>query len=231
MDKSPELFHVLTLCPLFRGLKGEDIERIFSEITYTVRSYAKGSFVIMRGDRYDRLHILIEGQVAAQMQGPSGKVVTVETLRAPDLLASAILFSPDPSIPVSVRTLTDTEILTIRKEELIRLFKAAPSVLEAYLNDMGSKVAILSEKFRLSQFSTIREKVAGFLLDQASKQKSGTVHLPYTKETLAEIFGVTRPALSRVFSQMEDEGAIQSKGRRVSIEADALHAILVESDS
>ncbi len=230
MDGKTELIQSLSLCPLFRGVDATAIKRLFSEIRYTVRSYKKGNYVIMRGDTYNRLHILLKGQVAAQMQGNTGKIVTVETLRAPDILASAILFSPDPSIPVSVYTVFDSEILTLSKQELIRLFRTEPSVLEAYLEDMGSKVAILSEKFRLSHFSTIKEKVAGFLLDQASKQKSETLRLPYTKETLAEIFGVTRPALSRVFSQMETEGHFRSRGRKVRIEKDSLMSVLDEAN-
>ena len=41
--------------------------------------------------------------------------------------------------------------------------------------------------------------------------------MPYSRERLAELFGVTRPSLSRVLGEMANEGIVALAGRRVAV--------------
>jgi predicted transcriptional regulator len=48
-----------------------------------------------------------------------------------------------------------------------------------------------------------------------------------TKEALAEVFGVTRPSLSRGFQQLCDEGLIRQEGRVIHLlDSDGLGMLL-----
>jgi CRP-like cAMP-binding protein len=100
---------------------------------------------------------------------------------------------------------------------VLRMMQASERFLLNYLQDSGLRLTVLAEKLRLIQFSTIREKIASYLLDLADKQFTDSPSVSVSREALAEIFGVSRPSLSREFSRMIDEGILSQEGRRIHI--------------
>jgi CRP-like cAMP-binding protein len=61
------------------------------------------------------------------------------------------------------------------------------------------------------------QKVCSYLLELSRKQNSLLVQLDMSKEEMAREFNVTRPALSRVFIELEKLGIIAMQGRKVEI--------------
>ena len=62
----------------------------------------------------------------------------------------------------------------------------------------------LSQKLHFLSFKTIKGKVAHFFLTQAG-EKFHSIELKNTQQQLADLFGVTRPSLARVFGEMQKE--------------------------
>ena len=58
--------------------------------------------------------------------------------------------------------------------------------------------------------------MAHFLLQQAEKQKD-TIELKSTQQQLADLFGVARPSLARVFGEMQREGLIRIQKKQITI--------------
>jgi CRP-like cAMP-binding protein len=85
------------------------------------------------------------------------------------------------------------------------------------LRDSGNRIVTLAEKLRFSKFSTIRQKIAGYLLECADKQQGKVITLGHSKSSLAELFGVSRPSLSRGFSELHGSGLIRQEGRSITI--------------
>jgi CRP-like cAMP-binding protein len=183
---------VLATSSLFRGVGIEELERLLGPGTLAARDYPAGSVLLRAGSAYDSLWVLVAGSVAAEMMSVSGKTIRIESISAPEPLASAILFAPESALPVTVRALEDTRALALARETVIGLCQANRSFLLNYLADSGSRIAAFSERFRLMQ-------------------------LPSSKERLAETFGVTRPSLSRELSSMAREGLVAVEGRRIAI--------------
>lgn len=185
-----------------------------------LRGFARGNILLLAGCVYEKLWILLEGSVAAEMHSPSGKALRIETIAAPEAIAAAMLFSPDAILPVTVEALEDVRAALLPRETVIRLCQRNRAFLENYLRDAGSRIAAFSERFRLLQFSTLRGRLADWLLRQATRTGRDLVVLPSSKEKLAETFGVTRPSLSREILAMDAEGLIEARGREIRI-ADA----------
>ncbi|MDI6863215.1 MAG: helix-turn-helix domain-containing protein, partial [Pseudothermotoga sp.] len=59
--------------------------------------------------------------------------------------------------------------------------------------------------------------VCSYLLKLSEEQRSELVVMDMSKEELSREFGVTRPALSRVFLELEKMGIIEARGRKVKI--------------
>ena len=224
-------FQYLREAYLFQGIGAEELAPMLRSREGSVHSYHSGAIIGFRGDRYDRLMIVLEGEVSAEFQDYDGRVLKVETLRASEALASAILFSSSPFLPVNVHAATDVRIFALPRQEVLKLCREDERILKNLLEDNGNKVTVLAEKLRLIQFASIREKIASYLLDQADTRGSDNIELNYSKEQLAELFGVTRPSLSREFSSLCSEGILQQKGKRVLIlDREALMEILSEDE-
>lgn len=207
----------LHACPLFAGLELSQVEQLLESVRYTVREYEPGEVVMLRGDEYESLAILASGSVSAEMQSIAGKTMRMETLRAPEMLASAVLFAMRNRSPVTVTAASRCEVVSFPRETVLSLCASYRQVLTALLRDAGNRVVFLAERMRLSQFASIRQKLASYLLDRAREQHrenpaEGTVvRLDLNRRQIAELFGVTRPALSRVFAELLDRGLIAAE--------------------
>jgi len=215
MDK--ELLKKLTRCHLFDGIDLPELQTLIDPHGCRLRTYHEGAMVAFRGDEYNDLWIVLEGSLSAQLLDYKGKVLKVETLSPVEPIATAILFAPERVLPVTLTAETDTTLCLIPRRMILRMMQANEHFLLNYLEDSGLRLTVLAEKLRLIQFSTIREKIASYLLDLADKQSTESPSVPVSKETLAEIFGVSRPSLSREFSRMVDEGILDQEGRRIHI--------------
>jgi len=89
--------------------------------------------------------------------------------------------------------------------------------LANYLNAISNRAQFLSSKLWFLSFRTIREKVAQYLLSLTQESKSDKVVISKSQGELAEFFGVTRPSLARVFSEMEQEGFITVERKEITI--------------
>ena len=167
--------------------------------------------------RVKNLCVLIQGSVKGEMVDFTGKVVKIEEMYAPMPIAHAFIFGEKNRFPVDVVALEEVKILFIPKGEVIRLLQGSSVVLANYLNAISNRAHFLSSKLWFFSFRTIREKVAQYLLSLTQESKSDKVMINKSQGELAEFFGVTRPSLARVFSEMEQEGLIRIERKEITI--------------
>ena len=208
---------VLDRSSLFEGVGASEVQAFLASIAHSKRTHQQGARLFSRGDPCDELLILLHGELSTVLEISPDKSMTIETLRAPDAIASGIVFAQDNSYPVTGIAATDLGLLAFPRSSVLALCARSPRFLENYLEDMGNKIVFLAEKIRFLKFTTLRQKVAAHLLDLVAKQGRETVRLPFSKEALAEVFGVARPSLSRVFSELNAEGVIVGEGRQVEV--------------
>lgn len=208
---------ILSLCPLFEGITNDEVLEMFNKVPYSTKTHNKGSLVMIRGDEYDSLKILLKGEVSAEIQDFNGKTIKIENLKAPDAMATGILFADDNTLPVTLVAQSEVKLISIPKVSIINIAQKNKHFLLNYFSDSGNKVVFLAEKIRLFKFKSLRQKFTGYILSLSGKQNSNTVKLPYTREKLAELFGVARPSLSRTCSEMSDEGLLRLEGKTITI--------------
>ena len=193
---------------LFRGVDATTRARIESEYPWAPKTHRGGEFVALMGDPVERLSLVTTGRVRAEVIEPQGALI-IETLETGALLAGPILFTANARFPVQLRAVEDCSIVSLPRSEALRLLGAHAVVLENFLREGGEKILFLAEKIRLIHFASMREKVAGHVLKLSRQQGGLDIRLTYTLDTLADLFGVTRPALSRCLGGMVDEGALE----------------------
>ena len=207
-------YQLLSFCPLFRGIPEKDLSNLMGKIHFQIKSYQKDNLIVDAGELVSSLLIVIFGSVRGEMIDYSGKKVKIEDIEAPKPLAAAFLFGKENKFPVTVTANNKVSILAIPTSEFLKLLQFNTQILKNYLHSISSRAQFLSQKLHFLSFKTIKEKVAHFLLQSAGGEHHSIV-LKNTQQQLADLFGVTRPSLARVFGEMQKEGLIRIQKKTI----------------
>lgn len=216
MEKT--IIEELTLCPLFSGLSQAEIEHIMDNVPYRIISIERGDNYAVAGTLCRFADIILEGEMQADMTANSGRFVLMDNQRAGNLIAPAFIFAKKNRYPVSISATKQTKIFRILPEELQKLIQAN-SVIQMNFIGMISNISVyLAGKVRVLGLATVRERIAQFLLHQCDLQQTLSIHLPYTRQELADRLGIQRFSLQRTMAEFEDQGIIRIEGKDIIIQ-------------
>lgn len=209
-------YTLLTSSPLFKGLQISEIELLLGEVPYKIKKYKAGTLVSQSGDPVNSLMIVVRGIVKGEMVDYAGRVIKIEDIPAPGVLASAFMFGNNNKFPVNAICNSDTEILIINKTDFLKLLMHNDRILVNFLNMISNRSQFLSEKIKFLNFKTIKGKLAQYILQKAGTDKN-IIYLDVTQNDLADFFGVARPSVARALGELEEEGLIEAKGKSIRI--------------
>lgn len=191
--------------PLFAGLKDGALDELLSA-PHRRRVYPAGKTIMSAGDAVQSLMVLAAGRVETRMGG-DGREVVMDRLAAPCLLAPAFLFASVGTLPVDVMAIEECTVWTLNREGFVRFMAAHPDVMRRFLRMISDRSRFLSEKVRTFAIKGLRNRVLDYLsLHDAITSVAAT----------AEQLGVARPSLSRVLSEMVEEGIIKYSNKKYS---------------
>lgn len=196
---------------IFQSLSIKEIDNLFNNIKFNIKTCNKNDVVFFREDTLDGMYIVLDGILSAEMLKDNGDIYKIENLYKGDIIASAFIFGKNNNIPVDLVALKTSKILHIDKENLLKLFKLNQRILINYLNEISDKTQFLSNKiWKIFTTKTIKEKV----LDYIYQNKDGDIVIfKHSIKELSEIFAVSRPSLSRVISEFVEEGVLKRDGK------------------
>ncbi len=205
----------LTESKLLRDLDPEVIDEVYS--LASVKRFAKGDVVATQGTRMLSLLLLTEGQLHAEATGKRGEKMSAEVINAPAPLVPASLFTPEGAMPATLTARGPVSVLSIPREQLLDLMQRHRQLLRNFLEVVCSPEGFVSERTIYLGCKTIKGKIARYLLDVHAREKGPEFNNPLTQREMADLFGVTRPALARAMGEMSAEGAVFIKGKKVKI--------------
>ncbi|GAB4292835.1 MAG: Crp/Fnr family transcriptional regulator [Marinilabiliales bacterium] len=191
-------------CPVLKDLDMNELINIFNTVHYNIKKFDKDILIMSAGDKCTNLMILINGSVRGEMTDFDGNIVKVEDIKAPKPIAPAFLFGDSNICPVNIIANEFSQIIFIPKEEVIKMMQKNKTILNNYLNIISNRTQFLSQKVRLLSLKSLKKKIAYYYFTNYSNERN-------TQQNLAEILGVTRPALARALREMEKEGIISFK--------------------
>jgi len=204
----------LFLCPVCMNIPVDEREKFLNEITYKTKFLKEGELIAQQGDIVNALYILLKGSAQAEIISDSRTVLNMEIVKAPNLLAPALLFAANNQFPVDVVALEDCEIILISKDSIVKQLSSNQAFLQGFMKFNSNRVNFLSERLKLLSTKTIKGKLAQYIL---ARTKDMDFTLDRKQTDLAEYFGVTRPSLSRSLSEMIEEGIISLKRKTGTI--------------
>ncbi len=210
-------FSALLQIPLFHSIGETKLMWIFSELKLSETHFRKDGLLALQDELCNRLIILISGSVKGEMIDPSGRMIKVEDIFAPNPLAILFLFGHVNRFPVQITAREEVTALVIPKQSVLRMLSLDETLLKNYLDISADFASRLSQKLHFMSFRTIRQKLAMYILKLSQEAKTDVVVLDKTKSALAEYFGVSRPSLEREFTKMQQDGLIIANKREIQI--------------
>jgi CRP-like cAMP-binding protein len=212
----PEIMPALLACPLFRDLNEKRLSQLIAAQPFQLKRYGSGELIARAGEVVHFLHIVISGSVKGEMIDFTGKVIKIEDMGPSRPLASAFLFGSQNRYPVNIIANEPVQIFSISRDSLLRIMQSDDLVLKNFLDAVSSRGQFLSNKIRFLSFSTIKGKLAHYLLELSGKQGgSAIILLPHSQSQLSELFGVARPSIGRAIGEMNRDGLIRTDGKQV----------------
>jgi CRP-like cAMP-binding protein len=216
------MYDILKKSLLFRNLNEGQIEHLLNFIGMDTKSYSDKETLFLEDDPCDSIGVVIEGSVELQTIFPSGKVITHIELLPSDVFGEGLLFTAKNRYPISVHSKGYSKVLFINKDHLMHGLLHHPIMLQNFLALLSDKLFFMNSKVKILSLSTLRKKIAYYLLDQVKKKGTRTFEINLNRKRLSEHLAVERPSLSRELNRMKEDGLIdfeQSSFKILDIDA------------
>lgn len=210
---------LLKRCPLFAGLKDEDLKIV--RAIATLRQIGKRQILFSEGEEAKGFYVIFSGKVKLYKISPEGKEQILHVVSAPDSFAEAALFL-EGTYPAFAEPLSDSQLLFIPKKDFIQLIEKNPRLsinMIVSLSHYLRRFASLIEELSLKEVSS---RIAKYLLDLSMKssregKNPKEVELDLSKTQLALKLGTISETLSRTLAKMKARGVIDVRKNRILI--------------
>ena len=204
------MIEILKETVVFNNIDEETIKNILEKTRYEIRNYSPNESIAFRGDEVKGLYIILKGTLITEMLTEEGNVIKIEELVPSDVIASAFIFGKKNSFPVDLAAKDEAEILYVERKEFLKLLFSQEKILENFLNEISNKTQLLTSKIWNSfNNKTIKKKFC----DYVKKNQKNNLFSIENLGALAEFFGVERPSLSRVLSDLVKDEKLERIGR------------------
>lgn len=201
---------VLTRMSLFEGCEAEALHQLLREAPNSLRIYKEGEYIARQGDACRSLFILMKGNVKTQMENAEGKQLTIDWIKAPDILAPAFIYASENRFPVNLEATELCEVLVMDRTRFEAFMHAQPAVMRNFIAIISDRSLFLSRKLNEFALQSLKSRLLNYL------QMHGGIH---NQQEVAFILGVARPSLARALSELIAEGKITMTGKQVVLNA------------
>ena len=110
----------------------------------TVKRLPAETLILAEGSIIEEVSIILRGMVRTRLNDSSETPVNLYVSGPGPVVDSCALLDP-PVAPISVRTLSDVEVLTIPRETFVRLVSREPTVGYEILQNLSRRLCLISE--------------------------------------------------------------------------------------
>jgi CRP/FNR family transcriptional regulator len=218
---------------IFSGLSETELN--FLSQRAVPRRYNAGEIVFSEGEPCSGLYVVESGHIRIFKSSAGGRE-QVLSVDGPGSSVAELPVFDGGNYPASVAAVEDATLLFVSKQDFQALCLTHPQVALKVLRVVGARLRRLVGIIEELSFTTVRHRLASFLLRVAQKEgkRAGggvEVTLPASNQELAAQIGTVRELVSRNLSRFQSEGLIQIDGRSVTISnLKALEAELAGSE-
>jgi CRP/FNR family cyclic AMP-dependent transcriptional regulator len=168
------------------------------------------------------LFLILEGRVRVYMITSSGKEVTLDLLGSSTVLWARRLQLVDDQA-VHAQAAESAVVAFLRREDLDRFILKKPEVglrmMELLAERLSSSNERMAEVAHKETIARLASQILRLLEGEGVVDPQGSQMLPtaYTHEELGTMIGAERPAVTRAFGRLQDEGVLVLRRRRIHV--------------
>jgi CRP/FNR family cyclic AMP-dependent transcriptional regulator len=219
MALDPGQRQILSKVALFSGLNESELDFLSKRIV--PRHYAQGEIVFNESDPCSGLYVVASGNIRIFKTSASGRE-QVLSVDGPGSSVAELPVFDGGNYPASVSAVDDATLLFVSKQDFQELCLTHPQVALKVLRVVGARLRRLVGIIEELSFTTVRHRLAAFLIRLAAQQGQKTndgveIGLPENNQEIASQIGTVRELVSRNLSRLQSEGIIQINGRRILV--------------
>lgn len=242
----------LNQCVLFSGMSESEIEECLSVSQARIISCEKDSYLFHQGELPRYMMVLLSGSIIIGNDSLSGKRNIIATFHEHgEMFGEVFLFLNKKEYDYFAQADRDSQVLQIPKSffdtDSVNQNSFSYRLIANLLPVFAGKAYYLNQKLRIISGTSLRQRIARMLLQNAHSQSSSTVSgsasgssadtltnaltntsintsanaltgtFYMNRERMADYLGVARPSLSRELSNMQNEGLIVIEKRQIRI--------------
>lgn len=210
-----EFLPILEQCPLFEGIRMEDLSAMLGCIGGRVVSVSKGQSLFREGDPATHVGMVMTGAVRMVREDFYGNRSIVAHIGPAELFGETYACAGIEALPISVVADEDSRVLLMDCRRITTSCCNACAfhsrIIFNLLKLVAVKNLVFDQKIQVTSKRTTREKLMTYLLDQAKLQGSNRFTIPFDRQELADYLEVDRSGLSAEISKLRREGILESE--------------------
>ncbi|MFH1169617.1 MAG: Crp/Fnr family transcriptional regulator [Chloroflexota bacterium] len=211
---------VLKQSLIFSALDGDEMYALAG--LAVERHLAAGDFVLWEGDPPEWFYLVARGQVKVVKHSSQGKELIIAFFGPGEMFGEVAVFEDKP-YPASAQAVTDSELLGIKRQDLLAFLAGRPQVALRIINVLGGRLRSAHRRLKDLAGERVEQRIAGTLLMLTSKLGP---ELPFTRQEIADMSGTTIETAIRVMSRLKAGGIIRSaRGKTVIINEERLRLL------
>ena len=204
---------------VFQNATVEDLKLIAQNAIQ--RSLEEGEFFFFQGDPADYLYVLISGRAKLTQMNGAGQQVNLRTINEWQMFGALGAVRENAVYPASAQAMEQSTALAIRSDYFHELLRTRPYLSFDLMKLMTGYIQEMQERYRELATEKVERRLARTLLRLTAqigvKNADGGIELTFTRQDLAEMSGTTLFTASRVLSEWEKRGLVESGRERVVI--------------
>ena len=195
------------MLPLFQGMSSNDMTSVAGKTKFAFHRVAKGKKVVSEGDPCQNLFFLLDGSMQVTSRADDNSYSMVEEMSAPDVIQPERIFGLTQRYSKTFTALTDCQLVSISKAEMLRLSEEHMIFQLNLLNIISTQSQRITHQPWRVRPQGIRNKIIRFV-ETHSMRPAGEKTLYIKMETLATLIAESRLNVSKELNAMHQEGLI-----------------------
>ena len=175
-----------------------------------VKSVDRGTYLFREGELCSKVSIVVSGGVKIASTHYSGSEVVFNILESGEIFGNNLIFSDQPVYKGDVIAIKDSTIVSISKENLMKILQSNKEFLIAYLNVQSNFGKKLNSTIKMLSMSSAEDRFMFYLHENKGEISYHTV------ADLADILNLKRETLSRLLTKLEKENVLKRSPHKIS---------------
>ena len=210
------LYDKLLQFTLFQGMSYADLMEVVTYTKIGFHKFTAGKRYINAGDPCTQLTFLINGTLQSERYSDNKECFVTERLSAPYLLEPERLFGIRQIYKCTYVTLSDVNLITIDKQEVMLLLETQLVFRLNLLNMMATEIQRLARHPWRTSPKSLRDRIIYFFFTHC-QYPAGSKTFHILMQQLADQLNDSRLEVSRVLNQLQKEGLLTLHRGRIEI--------------